>query len=303
MSDLPLIYELGLVATLIALIAWFMGRTLCESKEHEVRATNQSLEIEKQHLVSRLAEKDTEINNLSDQLKDKQKQLVDVNYQCEMDAAVLSTLKKEQKEALNTVQTLTPYRIQYEQLTLHHEAQSKQMMDLKKATEQNQDEIQHYLELLAKHDKERDELTCTKQKLTEEKVRLEEAINKQNQEAQKLKNDHIKKVDQLQTSYLKEENLTKQLQQDNKDLHKINQLKTQEIHALNAVQTQRDELEATGNNLQAIIIQLKKENAELQELNSNLTEQKDVLNERINSLLQSTNSNNIKLSSMLEAFP
>ncbi|CAA6809589.1 MAG: Unknown protein [uncultured Thiotrichaceae bacterium] len=147
MSGLPLIYELALVATLVCLISWLMGRTLCKSREHEERAAKKALQAANEHLEAQLLDKDAETRQLSESLLAEQQALSMLQQQHDNTAHLLTKVQTEHQQSLSQIQTLHAYRTQFEALEKVHDEQAKLTVSLRETLQQ---EKQEATELMAR---------------------------------------------------------------------------------------------------------------------------------------------------------
>ena len=142
MWNLTLTYEVGLLAAIFALIAWFMGRTLCKSKEHQVRSQLAQQERENKRLESLLMHKDTEIQQAYDNAKHEQQKLIKLESQYAANQAVYENLQKTHHEALKELQSSQASHVKYEELNKHHNNQAAEYLHLKELHQKTVIELQ-----------------------------------------------------------------------------------------------------------------------------------------------------------------
>jgi chromosome segregation ATPase len=248
MLGLPLLYEILLVVTLACLIAWLMGRTLCKSKEYEVRAANKSLQAANDRLESLLVKKEEEIHQSAQRLQTGQKTMAELQHQQKTAENLLAKLQQAHQASLASIQELIAYRTQFEELGKVHDGQSRQVITLQETLRQTQDERAQAMTLDV-----------------EQRNALETTI----QQLQKEKRDDDALIAEQQVAY----------------------------------QQQKQTFEKEADNLNELMVQLKKHNAELQEANEQQREVITALNEKVNGYLQSVDSTNRRIASMLAAFP
>jgi chromosome segregation ATPase len=151
--NLPLVYELLLLASLALLISWFMGRSFCKSKEYPLRASNSLLKKENKRLERVLEKKETKQQQLIEKLRTEQDQISELAHHSDRDKRIISALKKEQEEILETAQSLSSYKLQFEQLNLSHNRQSKQLIELENNQKQAEKIEKKVVELAQKNKK------------------------------------------------------------------------------------------------------------------------------------------------------
>ena len=251
MLGLPLIYEMVLVVTLACLITWLMGRTLCKSREHEERAAKQSLQTANEQLEALLAKKEAGTHQLAEQLKTARQDMTALQQQHKTTANLLKTLQQEHQTSLTSIQELTAYRVQFEELSKIHDHQARQVVNLQEHLTQTQGEMAQAAALSE-----------------EQRVVLHNTIEQLRQEKQDAETQIAEQQASLAT-YLQQQQI----------------------------------LASKASNQDELIAQLREKNAELQETNDKQRGIIDALNEKVNHYLQSVNSTNHRISSMLETFP
>lgn len=142
MWNLTLTYEVGLLAAIFALIAWFMGRTLCKSKEHQVRSQLAQQERENKRLESLLMQKDTEIQQAYDNTKHEQQKLIKLEGQYATNQAVYENLQKTHHDVLKELQSSQASHVKYEELNKHHNNQAAEYLHLKELYQKTLIELQ-----------------------------------------------------------------------------------------------------------------------------------------------------------------
>ena len=63
MLDFSLEHEIILLAIIVVLIAWFMGRALCKSREYQVHSSLKEQRRENKRLETLLSRKDNDIHD------------------------------------------------------------------------------------------------------------------------------------------------------------------------------------------------------------------------------------------------
>lgn len=251
MLGLPLIYEMALVAILICLIGWLMGRILCKSNEYEIRAANKALQAAHERLESLLVRKGEEIHQLTQRLQAGQQAMAESRHQQTTVESLFAKLQQEHQASLATIQELTAYRTQFEALGNAHDAQSRQVISQQETLRQTRDDM---AKAIARGAEQRTMLEAAVCQCQEEKRNADALIAEQ------------------QT-------------------------------ALATYRQQQQELENAAEARNKLIAQLQQQNADLQAVNRQQCAAIDTLNAKINGYLQSVDSTNRRISSMLETLP
>lgn len=176
MSDLPLIYELALVAALISLLSWLMGRTLCKSREHEERAAKKALQSANKHLETQLQVKDTEIQQQSVNLQTLQQELSELLQQHSNTEHLLTRAQTDHQHSLTQVQSLNAYQAKFDALEKVHDDQARQTVNLQEALRKAQHDMS---KTVAAHE-------STLRELREEKTNADNLIAEQQSALQAL---------------------------------------------------------------------------------------------------------------------
>lgn len=149
MLDIPLGYELALIIAISAGIAWLMGRAFCKSKEHQVQAHLDALQTKYKQLEALTQQKDSELQSTTAQLHHLDKQYVELKHTHETDAALMQDMQQKRHETLAQLQDLEAYRVKFEHLQQSHDAQTKELLDLKTLHTQTQDALKKKDEQIA----------------------------------------------------------------------------------------------------------------------------------------------------------
>lgn len=149
MLDMPLGYELAFIIAISAGIAWLMGRTFCKSKEHQVQANLDALQTKYEQLEALTQQKDSELQSTTTQLHRLDKQYVELKHTHETDATLMQQMQQKRHETLAQLQDLEAYRVKFEHLQQSHDAQTKELLDLKTLHTQTQDALKKTEEHIA----------------------------------------------------------------------------------------------------------------------------------------------------------
>jgi chromosome segregation ATPase len=142
MWDLTLTYEVSLLAAIFALIAWFMGRSLCKSKEHQVRSHLTQMERENNRLESLLIKKDTDIQQAQNSTRYEQKKVAELEHQYAASESTYANLQKNHHEILKELQSSQACHVKYEELNKHHTEQAVEYLHLKELYQKTLIELQ-----------------------------------------------------------------------------------------------------------------------------------------------------------------
>ncbi|OQX16358.1 MAG: hypothetical protein BWK73_03945 [Thiothrix lacustris] len=142
MWDLTLTYEISLLAAIFALIAWFMGRALCKSKEHQVRSHLVQQERENKRLESLLTKKDAEIQQAYDNTKHEQQKVMALEGQYAASQSTYEHLQTTHHNTLKELQSSQACQVKYEELNKHHADQAVEHLHLKDLYQQTLIELQ-----------------------------------------------------------------------------------------------------------------------------------------------------------------
>lgn len=142
MWDLSLSTEISLLAAVFALIAWFMGRTLCKSKEYQVRSQLTQQQRENERLESLLIKKDADIQQAYDTIKLEQQQRVKLESQYATSQSVYESLQKTHHDVLKELQSSQACHVKYEELNKHHTNQATEYLQLKELYQKTLVELQ-----------------------------------------------------------------------------------------------------------------------------------------------------------------
>jgi hypothetical protein len=224
--DIPLVYELILIVTLIVLIAWLTGRIFCKAREHQAYASNKSLKVEKKYLTSGLNEKDNEVQHLSKELRNYQKQVDDLAHQHDLDENRINLLNKEKEQLKNNFQ-IEMKEMQEKRNNLinaQHELQlNLQKKDHKLVVFKNENErIQQIYNKKVDENKEMQDLVLSRaakgnKKILESNIDL---IEEQKNIIQEMQDKHTDKYHQLNLAVQKKDHTLDEMKQEYKNIEK-----------------------------------------------------------------------------------
>lgn len=224
MLDLALKYELALLAGLTVMIAWFMGRSLCRSKEYQVKTELKQQQQESKWLEKLLLEKDQEIAEQYEEIKKLQKSLISKNNDFNNSESSYKSLEKTHQETITKLQNYETNKVKLDTLSQQYDEQAIELINLKKTHHETNSDLQQC------------RITLNEQKYALEKYNVDyKQLNQAN-------NENIKKIAQLTKNIELLENQLFNQQQAHQTLeNKFNKLKNTHEELDDSYQAKKEE--------------------------------------------------------------
>jgi chromosome segregation ATPase len=179
MLDLALKYELVLLAGLALMIAWFMGRSLCRSKEYQIKTELKQQQHESKRLEQLLLKKDQEIAEQYEEIKKVQKSLIEKSNDFNHSESNYKSLEKTHQDTITKLQNYETNKVKLSTLSQQYDEQAIELINLKKMQHETSVDLQQC------------RITLNEQKHTLEKHKVDyKQLNQEN-------NENIKKIAQL----------------------------------------------------------------------------------------------------------
>jgi len=208
MLDLALKYELALLAGLAVMIAWFMGRSLCRSKEYQIKTELKQQQQKSKRLEELLLKRDEEIAEQYEEIKKTQKSLISKNNDFNNSESSYKSLEKTHHETITKLQNHETNKVKLDTLSQQYDEQAIELINLKKTHHETSSDLQQ----------------C-RSTLNEQKHVLEK-YNVDYKQLNQANNENIKKIAQLTKNIEILENQLFNQQQAHQTLeNKFNKLK------------------------------------------------------------------------------
>lgn len=179
MLDLALKYELVLLAGFALMIAWFMGRSLCRSKEYQIKTELKQQQHESKRLEQLLLKKDQEIAEQYEEIKKVQKSLIDKSNDFNHSESNYKSLEKTHQDTITKLQNYETNKVKLDTLSQQYDEQAIELINLKKTQHETSGDLQQC------------RTTLNEQKHALEKHKVDyKQLNQEN-------NENIKKIAQL----------------------------------------------------------------------------------------------------------
>lgn len=258
MLDLSLEHEIILLAIIVVLIAWFMGRALCKSREYQVHSSLKEQRRENKRLETLLSRKDNDIHDAYDNAKIEQQKFIDLKHQYEMNSAAHDNLQKIHHETLKDLQRSHSCQVKLTELGKHHDEMSAEYLGLKNTLHQTQEQLQESRNL------------CKQQKHELERYKAD------NEQLTNDNNEQARTIAVLQASLDRNQKLLQEREQNLQDLYyQLETEKTKNKQLLETCDSQlksntllKDQLEQTQEMLQKTIKSNSEQKKEIEQYKS-----------------------------------